>query len=378
MFVMLAAAFMSMFDRSTMPPMLTAIASGLGSSIGDVGAALSALAVTYAISQLAWSAVSSRLGQVRVLRIGFFIATAGSLLSACSVDPTMLGLARGLSGIAIGAVIPSTLVYVADRFPIERRVHALANLATSTSLGATAAVLVASVLGPLGGWRWVFVGTGAAELLLAVLLFRVDPEPRPKEPVPILRSARRVLSDGWAVLTLLLVLLEGIILIGVMSFLTAALHSTGTDPILSGVVTAVYGVALIGTAQLMKFVLGRIPPGILMLLGGSATVLGFLFLSLTVNVATVVIASALFGFAWAFAHTQLQTWMTDAVARDRPVGTALFATALFTGGAIGAAIGSAAAAAGEYEWMFIGSTIGALVFAVVAGIGRTRYRVRAS
>ncbi len=378
MFVMLAASFMSMFDRSTMPPMLTAIAVDLGSSVGGVGAALSALAVTYAISQLAWSAVSSRLGQVPVLRMGFFIATAGSLLSACAVDPVMLGAARGLSGIAVGAVIPSTLVYVADRFPIQRRVRALADLATSTSIGATAAVLVASVLGPLGGWRWVFVGTAVAELVLALLLLRVDAGPRPVAPVSIVRSATRVLSDGWAVLILLLVLVEGILLIGVMSFLPAALHSTGTDPILSGVVTAVYGVALIATAQLMKLVLGRIPAGVLMLIGGGATVAGFLLLSIAVSVVTVLIASVLFGFAWAFAHTQLQNWMTDAVARDRPVGTALFATGLFTGGAIGAAIGSAAAAADDYEWMFIGSTIGAVVFAVAASIGRTRYRVRAS
>ena len=73
---MMAAALLSMFDRSTMPPMLGAMAAGLDTTIAEVGAALAVFSIAYAGSQLPWSAVSSRLGQVRVLRIALGVAAA--------------------------------------------------------------------------------------------------------------------------------------------------------------------------------------------------------------------------------------------------------------------------------------------------------------
>lgn len=376
MFALLAASFLSMVDRAALPPMLTAVASDLSASIGEVGAALAVYSVTYAISQLAWSAVSSRIGTVRVLRIALVLGAAFTILTACALDPMMLWIGRALSGLAIGAVVPATLVFVGDRFALARRAHVLANLATAVSLGATAAVVVASVLGPIGAWRWVFVGTAIGELVVAGLLWRVAAGPRPESRVPLLRSARRVLADGWALLTFVLVFIEGGLIYGVMSFFPAALHGAGTDAIVAGLVTAVFGVSVIGSSQLVKLVLGRIPPAVLLLIGGGAATFAFALVSAVMSVATVLIASVLLGVAWAVGHTQIQNWMSDAVVRDRPVGTALFATSMFTGAAVGAAIGSAAAVAGAYAWFFIGATIAGAVFAIAAWIGRARYQVR--
>jgi len=376
MFALLAASFLSMVDRAALPPMLTAVASDLSVSIGEVGAALSVYSVTYAVSQLAWSAVSSRIGTVRVLRIALVLGAAFTILTACALDPVMLWVGRALSGLAIGAVVPATLVFVGDRFALARRAHVLANLATAVSLGATAAVVVASVLGPVGAWRWVFIGTAVGELVVAGLLWRISAGPRPASRVPLLRSARRVLADGWALLTFLLVFVEGGLIYGVMSFFPTALHAAGTDAIIAGLVTAVFGVSVIGSSQLVKLVLGRISAPALLFIGGAAATIAFCLVSIVVSIATVLIASVLLGIAWAVGHTQIQNWMTDAVVLDRPVGTALFATSMFTGAAVGAAIGSAAAVAGAYTWFFIGATIAGAAFALTASIGRARYRVR--
>lgn len=377
MFVLLAASFLSMVDRAALPPMLTAVASDLSASIGEIGAALSVYSVTYAISQLAWSAVSSRIGTVRVLRIALSLGAVFTILTACALDPVMLWVGRALSGLAIGAVIPATLVFVGDRFALARRAHMLANLATAVSLGATAAVVVASILGPVGAWRWVFVATAIGELVVAGLLWRIEAGPRPESRVPLLRSARRVLADRWALLTFALVFVEGGLIYGVMSFFPAALHTAGTDAIVAGLVTAVFGVTVIGSSQLMKLVLGRIPAPALLLIGGGAATIAFALVSIAVSILTVLVASALLGIAWAVGHTQIQNWMSDAVVRDRPVGTALFATSMFTGAAVGAAIGSGVAVSGMYTWFFIGATLAAAVFAFSAWIGRARYRVRA-
>jgi predicted MFS family arabinose efflux permease len=376
MFALLAASFLSMMDRSTLPPMLTALARDFDASIGQIGAALSAYSIMYAISQLAWSWVSSRIGTIRVLRIALALGAAFTILSACAVDPAMLWVGRALSGLAVGAVVPATLVYVGDRFTLDRRAHVLANLATAVSLGATTAVVIASILGPIGAWRWVFIITAAGEVVVAALLWRVAAGPRPAAPIPLLHSARHVLADGWAVLTFVLVFVEGGLIYGVMSFFPAALSTTGVDPILAGVVTAVFGLSVIGASQLVKVVLDRIPAAVLLFVAGGALTVAFALVSIWISIPTVLVASALIGIAWAVGHTQIQNWMSDTVAKDRPVGTALFATSLFLGAAVGAAIGSAVATAGAYRAFFIGAAIAAIAFGIGAGVGRGRYLVR--
>lgn len=376
MFVLLAASFLAMVDRATLPPMLTVVASDLSASVGDIGAALAVYSIAYAVSQLGWSAVSSRIGTVRVLRIALVLGAAFTILTALAFDPVTLWIGRALSGLAIGAVLPATLVFVGDRFALSRRAHVLANLATAVSLGATAAVVVASILGPVGAWRWVFIGTALGELVVAALLWRIQAGSRPASRVPFLRSARRVLSDGWALVTFALVFVEGGLIYGAMSFFPAALHTAGTDAIVAGLVTAVFGITVIGASQLVKLVLGRIAPARLLLVGGAAATIAFALVAVAVSVATVLVASALLGIAWAVGHTQIQNWMSDTVVRDRPVGTALFATAMFAGAAVGAGIGSAAAAAGAYTWFFVGAAGAGAAYAMGAWIGRTRYQVR--
>jgi len=374
---MLLAAMLSMYDRSTLPPMLDTIATGLNTSIGEVGAALSVFSIAYAASQLPWSMVSSRLGQVRVLRIALGLGAIAAIVTAAAPDAGLLWVGRILAGVSIGAIVPATLVFVGDTVPTARRSHVLANMATATSLGMTIAVVVASALGSIGAWRWVFVITAVAELVVLALLLRVPAGARPTGRRPFLPSVGRVLSDGWVLLVFGLVMLEGAMLFGVMGFLPTALQREGTGALLAGVVTGVYGVALILTSQLMKPALRRVPPPALLAIGGGATAFGFGLIAISTTVVTVLIASAIFGFAWAVAHTQVQHWMTDAVSNDRPVGTALFATFLFAGGAIGAAAGSAVAVGGEFPPLFAATAVAAVVFGVAGAFGRSRYRSRA-
>lgn len=374
---MMAASLLSMFDRSTMPPMLTAMASGLNTTIVQIGVALSVFSITYAVSQLLWSLVSARLGQVRVLRIALAFAVVGAGVTALAADPIGLWVGRMIAGIATGAIVPSTLVYVGDTVPAGRRTHVLANLATASSLGMTIAVIVASVLGSVGAWRWVFAITAFAEVLVFVLMLRVPAGARPVTPVPFVASLRRILTDRWAILVFALVATEGAMIFGIMSFLPTALEHTGTDALFAGIVTGVYGLSLIVTSQLMKSAFGRIAPAVFLAVGGGGIVIGFALLALHLSLTTVLIASAIFGAGWAIAHTQVQFWLTDVVSRDRPVGTALFATSLFTGGAIGAAVGSAVAVGGSFSALFAVTAAVAAVFAVIATVTRARYAARA-
>lgn len=376
--VLMGAAFLTFFDRALLPPMLTAIAADWDVSVEVIGNSLTAHVIAYAAAQLAWSSVSGRIGQIRVLRISMSIAVVGLLATAVAFEPIGFTIARAISGAAIGATVPATLVFLGDSIPVARRGIAMANLATSLSTGMAVGTVVAAIAGPAGWWRAPFFGAAAAAVVLVVSLFRLDPGPVPTRPVPVVRAVLRMVRDRWAVFTLLLAVLEGILLIGAISFLPVALHSVGVDPTIAGLVTALFGVSVIASSQVVKRVVVRTRPFVLLLAGGLATVVGYAMLTTVLAVWTVVVSCILFGFAWASAHTQLQTWMTDVLAENRPVGMALFATGLFAGGAIGAALGTLATAADAYPVLFLGTTVGAVLFTLGTVLGRIRYTERES
>lgn len=374
--VLLGAAFLTFFDRALMPPMMTTIADEFRVGVAVIGSALTAHVVAYGLVQLLWAMLSSRIGQLRVLRVSLALAVLGSVASALAVEPVSLTIARVVAGAAFGATVPATLVYFSDTIPLARRGVAMANLATALALGMTGGTAAASLLAPLASWRWPFVAAAILAVIVLAFVWRVPSAGTARRPLPVLRGIRVLLADRWALLVLLLAVVEGTILVGTIAFLPVALESEGADRALAGVVTSVFGVAVILTAQLVKLVFVRSRPWVPLLIGGTAAVAGYVLLGVHVTLATVIVASVVFGFAWATAHTQLQTWMSDALSAARPVGAALFGMALFGGGAIGATMGTQFAAADDFVGLFVLAAAVGVVFTVAAVIGRARYRTR--
>jgi predicted MFS family arabinose efflux permease len=374
--VLLGAAFLTFFDRALMPPMMTTIADEFDVGVAEIAPALTAHVVLYGLVQILWAMLSSRIGQLRVLRVSLILAALGSLASALAVEPVSLTIARAVAGAAFGATVPATLVYFGDTLPLARRGVAMANLATALALGITAGTAVASLLAPLASWRWPFAGAALLAVVVLAFVWRVPAPTKASAPLPVLEGFRTLLRDRWAVLVLLLAVVEGMVLVGTIAYLPVALESEGADRALAGVVTSAFGVAVILTAQLVRFVFVRSRPWLPLLVGGTAAVAGYVLLGVHVALVTVLVASVVFGFAWATAHTQLQIWMSDALSAARPVGAALFGMSMFGGGAIGASIGAWLAAEERFSGLFLLSAGIGVVFTVAAVVGRVRYRTR--
>jgi predicted MFS family arabinose efflux permease len=373
--LLVAVAFLTFFDRALLPALLPVVADDLDVTVDVVGRALIGYVVAYAAAQLLWSVVSIRIGRVRVLAISTALGAVGLALSALAVDPTMLIVARTLSGAALGATVPAVLTYFGDSLALKERAVATANLAAGLSLGMTVGTLGGAAIGDWLHWRVAFVVAMVLAGVVTVLLVRI-PEPPARESPRFWASLGVILGNRWSVGVLLITVLEGALLIGVLNYLPTALVDEGVSVALAGLATATFGIAVIAFSQLLKPLIRRRPSWLILLLGGIAAVLGFAILTLSVTIVTVGVAAILLGASWAFAHTQMQTWMTDAAIDARPVGMALFAVALFGGGSIGTAAGNAAAAGSEFGLLFAGATLGAAVFTIVAVLARARYATR--
>jgi predicted MFS family arabinose efflux permease len=373
--ILLLAAFVSMIDRSVMPPLLPVIADDLGADIEAIGHSLTVYAVAYAAFQLFWSTLAARYGKVRILVVSTTLGGLANLVTAFTYDALAYSVARGVAGAMFSATITTVLIYYGDTLALKQRAMANANLAAAISVGLATGTVGAGAIAQWFGWRWVYVAIAVFSFALIAALPRLsDAAGGSRER--LLPSLRRLAANRWAVSILVFTIVEGVLLIGVFNYLAVALQATGATVLVAGVATAMFGAAVVAISQLMRLILGRWPAWVLMLIAGVAIVGAYIAVAMTISLGTVLAAALLLGLAWAAGHTTMQTWMTDAAADSRAIGMSFFSIALFVGASIGAAVGNVAAGAHRFEVLFAVTTVVAIAYAVVTTVARARYVVR--
>ncbi|TDV53871.1 MFS transporter [Actinophytocola oryzae] len=368
-------AFTSQFDRLMIAPMLVVIAREMGRSVEAVSQAAAIYFLCYGVAQVGWAVVSDRLGRVRTMRIALLLAMVGGLASAVVPGVGWLVAARGLTGACFAAAIPGALVYIGDTVPVKLRQAPLTDLMTSAAVGMAVATVTAGAIADFASWRAAFALTALVGGALSFLL-RGLAEPELGPPPPVWSSVKGVLTNGPALLVLGLVLVEGLVLLGPLTFLPVVLHASGLSVTLSGLLTAAYGASVLVFARVVKGRSRTMAPWRMILLGGGMAVLAYVGTVVSHGAVAVVVGTVLLGGGWAFMHSTLQTWATDMAPGYRATAVSLFATMLFTGSAIGAAVFGPMVDAGSFTTMFAITLVVSVPLVVTATLGRRRYATR--
>src|SRR5215204_838406 len=306
-----AAAFLSNFDRFTVAPMLLTIAADLRVSLAEVAAVASLYYLLYGLMQPVWGMLSEWLGRVGVMRLTLLAVVVPGLLSALAPNLVVLVVGRALAGGLFSAVIPAALVYIGDTVPISFRQKALAD---QLAAGAVAAGLAAQ----LGLWRVAFAAPALASGALSLLLARRLPEPEREGGGPgPLAQVGLVVRRPWAVLVVLLALVEGGVILGFLTYLAPSLEAEGYSAAISGLVVGLYGLAVLVWTQALKRVADRLGRYALILIGGALLTLGYTAGALDRNLLGTALAAVLVGGGFAFMHSTLQTWATQVVPEAR-------------------------------------------------------------
>ncbi|MBA3906037.1 MAG: MFS transporter [Pseudonocardiales bacterium] len=368
-----ATTFTSNVDRFAITPLLVPIGLDLHAPLTAVAAVAAGYFLAYGLMQLVWGIVSDRVGRVRVMRISLCGAAVAGACSVVAPNLVVLGVARVITGACFAGVIPTALVYVGDVWPAATRQRPVSEVLTASATGIALATVGAGVLADLVGWRVVPGLSAAAAAALAVTL-RLLPEPdRPATAHNPLRSIRAVLRSGWAQLVLVVVLAEGFVVLGVLTYVAPAVQALGKSAAIAGLVAAAFGVGAVACSRLVRALVARVSPAGMTATGGLCLVIAWAVPAVTVSVATLVVAGLGVGASWAFLHTTLQTWATEMVPGERATSVALFATSLFLGSAIGTAVLAPEAEAGAYGTVFVWATACAVPVAVIAWRGRRRW-----
>ena len=371
----MAASATSSFDRFVTGPVLLSLAVALSVSLRDAAAVASTYYLLYGFGQPLWGLCSDRLGRVRTMRLALSVATVAGLLAVVAPSLTTLVLARAVGGAAMGAVVPTCLVYVGDAVPFSSRVRTLTDLNAATAGGITVATAFAGVLAVTVSWRAAFAVPAFAAAVLVVLLRRL---PEPARPAVRPAGVLTVFRHRWGRLVLLLALVEGAALLAFLTYLPPLLESRGQSPTAAGLVVALYGVGLFLASRVVKRRVASTPPPVLIAVGASGLVAAYVLISVDQSPVAVGVGATLIGSGWASMHSTMQAWATEAVPGARAAMVSLFAGALFLGSGVATAL--LAPLAGDHRWslMFTGAAVLSAVFGVVAVAARSRYAAAGS
>jgi predicted MFS family arabinose efflux permease len=363
----------SSFDRVSIAPLLVPIAAEFHVSLAVIAYAATLHYLLFGLAQPIYGILSDRYGRVRIIRFALAAALVGCVASAISPSAYWLIAARMMTGAAMAAVIPASLVFIADSFPYLVRQRAITTVSASIAGGAALGIVGSGLLASFVSWRAPFVVTAVVCGVLAVAM-RTLREPNHAPSAGAVAQLRKVWDAGWARFVILLAIADGAVLQGLTTYFAPALQSRGETAAMAGLVVAGYGLAsLLASFVVKRLAVGRSGP---MLVAAGAIMLagGYAIAAATPQAAGILAASLLAGAAYSFMHSSLQTWATEVVPEARGTATALFAAALFIGAAGAVAVAAGPADRHSYSAIFLAGAAVTVILGTVATLTMRRYQ----
>ncbi|WP_373503415.1 MFS transporter [Aestuariivirga sp.] len=158
-------------------PLLTDIASGLGTGPKEVGFAAAAYGVGVASAALIAAPQLGHWPKRGAIRIAFAVLAVSLFLCGFAWDWRVVAAAQLVAGLASGVIIPATYALTGDIAPPERRSQDMGKVLFGWSVAMVGGVPLAAILSGLLGWRGTFMAVGAvaaAMTLAGALLPRVE------------------------------------------------------------------------------------------------------------------------------------------------------------------------------------------------------------
>ncbi|MFL4474502.1 MFS transporter [Paeniglutamicibacter sp. MACA_103] len=362
--VLRSIGFLAFFDRFATPPMLVALAMFTVLSLAQAVQLVAVYALFYAFGQPLWGLLSDRFGRLTVLRMALVGALLGSVASTLFITYVPLLVVRAFTGFMFGALYPTLLTLLGDTRTGTDRARGLSDLQIYSSLGATLATLGAGAVATFVDWRLVFglPALGAGAILLA--LARVS-----APSVVRGRFELRRAFTGAAVGLYVIALVEGMVLLGALTYIVPALQHSGVGIGVAGLLATGYAVGVILGARAMKILVHRLSRTRLICAGGSVLTLACGISMLWPVPAVVTTTATLIGVANAVMHSSMQGWATDVAPQARATTVSLFAASLFLGGSLGNFATAALAEAGSYAAIFGYGLLLSAALTMAASIG---------
>ena len=156
-------------------PALPALTEGFGASMAQAQLTLTALLLSFGLSQLVWGPLSDRYGRRPVLLWGMGAYVAASLGSAAASSMDWLIVWRTVQGAAMGAGVMAARAVVRDLYQPVDAARAMSRGLTGLGVIACASAPLGGLLSDLFGWRAALLAVAVfGAVALAVIALRFE------------------------------------------------------------------------------------------------------------------------------------------------------------------------------------------------------------
>jgi predicted MFS family arabinose efflux permease len=364
------AGFVAMADNWVVSPILPAISANLRVDPVAAGVVITAYMIPFGLFQLVFGPLADRYGKRQILTLAMSLFTVAAALCATAFSITNLALYRALTGAFAASVMPVSLALIGDIFPLQERQSAIGTFMGISFLGQGLSMAIGGSIAYFLNWRGVFVVYALLAAASTLLLFTAGKQiPSAKDPhSEILAPYARLLRHSASLFTYLVVLFEGILIVGSFSYLGAYISATYHYSFLAiGIIMTGFGLAAVVAGRSsgrLAAARGRRPVFVAGLMIAAAADLLIFFLG--ASLAGLVAGVVLLGLGFMLAHSTFLTIATEFAARARGTAMSLVAFCFMGGGGLGTALGARLIKGMGFDSFFGAYGLGLLVLAAVA------------
>jgi predicted MFS family arabinose efflux permease len=370
LFLLACAGFVSMLSSRLCDAMLPALATTFATSTAQAASVVTGFALAYGALQFVAGPLGDRHGKPRVVALACLFCAVASAAAAFATSLSMLTLARVAIGAGSAAIVPLVLAWIGDTVAAERRYEALARYSSATITGTLLGAWAGGALTQWLGWRAAF-GTVAPAFAVVglVLLAQVSRLGGPSSGArtgaartPYRVAVRGLLSLPWARRVYLVVMLEGLLVFGVLTFVPSLLHERlGITLSQAGAVVAAYGLGGLAYSRAASHLLRRLAPRQVARAGALLMGLGLMLIASMRGVPWAALGCALAGFGFFAMHNTLQFQATQLAPQARGLALSFFAASFFFGQSMGVPLAGWTLTHTEAAWTYGGAALGLVV-----------------
>lgn len=374
------AAFASTSAFRVLDPAYLQLSQEFGVTMGRAADVVTFFALAYGVMQFVYGPLGDRFGKFRTLAYGTLACALGNLFVAVAPSFELVLVGRLLSGATAAAIVPLSMAWIGDHVVYEHRQATLAQFMLGTILGVTAGLVIGGVFTDTVGWRGSFYFLAALYTLVGVwLLSQLKQVPERLSGhgnrFQLLAPIKSVAATGWARVVLLVVLIEGALVFGGLSFVPAYLQERhGLSSTVAGLVTGFFGVGAVVYVVAARWMVNRFGEVKLSVAGGWTMAACYAMYVLFDHWYWAVAASVLCGLGYYLLHAVLQTNATQMTPSVRGTAVALFASFLFGGQALGVAGGALIVDQVGIGWLLGMAAMALPLLGMAFGLALARHR----
>ncbi|MHB8074965.1 MFS transporter [Desulfosporosinus fructosivorans] len=337
------AGFIVMADNWVVSPILPAISQNLDIDISSAGLLISAYMIPFGIFQIIFGPLADRYGKKQVITSAMILFTVATGLCALGTSLTSLSIFRALTGVFAASVMPISLALIGDMFPIKERQGAIGTFMGISFLGQGLSMAIGGTIAYFLNWRGVF-GVYAILAVIPTLLLIKNYKLLPSEKHPdskLFAPYAKLLGTSRSLYTYIIVLLEGLLIIGSFSYAGVYIAKTyGFNYLYIGLIMTAFGIMSVIGGRMSGKLAAKIGARKVLSLGLASAAVADLIIYQYGNVlGMLILGIALLGLGFIFTHSTLLTRATEFAQKARGSAMSLVAFFFMGGGGVGTAIG---------------------------------------